>query len=1084
MKHFLQKYFLRLIFPVILVSLGFTSGAQVDISGKIIDDEGLPLPGVTIVVKGTTIGTISDFEGQYSLSVPDLTAEMQYSFIGYETHTEFLNGRKRLDITMRTTLKDIDEVVVIGYGTMKKSDLSGSSVTVTSKDMQSAVNANIDQVLQGKVAGVSMVSISGQPGSSVNVNIRGQGTLSQASQPLYVIDGVPVQNTSQSGHAVGIGDNLGNGSSGTFSGLSSINPADIESVEVLKDASATAIYGSRAANGVIIITTKGGRKGATQFNYSALYGSQQQVRKIDVLNLRDYAKYSNDYASESDGRDPRIEYLDPSILGDGTDWQGAVFQTAPMQTHQLSAAGGTEKLKFFVSGSYYNQDGTVIGSTFNRFTTRVNLDAELKKWLRMGTQISMANFNDRLGLTNSQDGIISVALLSSPDIPIYNTDGSWAGDEREGSPGRINPIAKALDEENLLKRNNIRANYWTELGIIPELKLRSEVATDITYTNAYVFEPTYQYGKLIKSSNSAGRQFNQSTYWELKNYLTYSKVINNHSITAMAGQETSEWSWEFIRGSATGLSSNDLHEPGLGEPDTYLVGSGKGSGARVSFFGRAYYGFSNKYNITYTYRQDGSSNFGDQNRWAAFHAFSASWRINNESFMQFAKSVVSDLKIRAGWGQVGNDNIGGYRWGAGIGTMPTGLGQGYRQTNIANPYVTWEKQESWNIGLDLGLFNNRITFVGEYYIKTSNDMLMDMQLPSYMGTSGNVSTRLNAPVGNFGEIQNKGFEFSLNAFPFNKKFVWEIGMQVSANRNKLIALQGIEASGIEGHGQWFDVVALSEIGQPLYSFYGYQVAGVYQNKEDLLNSPKPKEYPTDGNFIRNGLWVGDLKYADLSGPAGVPDGVIDEFDKTFIGSPLPKFTFGLSNNFRYKNIELSVFITGSYGNKLLNYIGRDLSNMSNMWDNQLAIVNDRTKLEPIDPSIVYPFTNSYGTVINSWYNDIDNIQVSNPGADLPRAISNDPANNTRISDRYVEDGSYLRFKAINLAYTIDNSSLKRVGISNLKVYINLQNMWTLTKYSGFDPEVGASQTSDFVMGLDNGRYPAPRIYSVGLNLTF
>ncbi len=1076
----------KLILYLLTICIGFvyTANAQT-VTGVITGaDDGQPLPGVNIQEKGTSTGTITDLNGSYTINVTSENSVLVISFVGYQVQEIKVGGQSKIDLALELDATGIDEVVVVGYGTMKKTDVSGASITVSSDKITANVGANIDQALKGRAAGVNTINTSGQPGSAVSVSIRGQGTLSQNSQPLYIIDGVPVQNVGQGAHAVGLAS-LGNGSSGTFSGLSSINPDDILTMEVLKDASATAIYGSRAANGVVLITTKNGKKGTAKFDYNFSYGMQEQAKRMEVLSLQEFAQYSNDYAAETDGRDPRVELMDPSILGQGTDWQSAVFQKAPIQSHQLSASGGTEKLSYYVSGSYFDQEGTVIGSSFKRYTTRVNLDAELNKWLKMGTQISFANSFDKLGLTNSTEGIISVALRTSPDVPIYNTDGTFSGDQREGSAGQVNPIGKAMSEVNELKRINIRASYFTEISFLPELKLRSEISTDLTNSNAYYFNPTYKYGSLESISNTSSHQYNQNYYWEFKNYLTYTKKFGEHSVNAMLGQETSEWNYEYLSGASQGLPSNVVQQPGLGTPTTFVVGSGAGSGARVSIYGRVYYGFKDKYNVTYTYRRDGSSNFGPENRWAPFNAFSLSWRLINEEFMSFAKPVLSNLKLRGGWGQVGNDNIGSYKWGAGIGKMLTGLGQGYRQTNIANPYVTWERQQSTNIGLDLGFLDNRINLVVEYYIKTSKDMLMSMQLPSYMGTSGNGSIRLNAPVGNFGEIQNNGLELSLNASPLKGDFKWDADLQVTINHNKLISLQGTDASGLAGYGQWSDVVAVSQIGSPLYSFYGYKVDGIYQSKEDLLNSPKPKEYPSNGDLKRESTpWVGDIKYKDLSGPQGVPDGVIDEYDQTDIGSPLPKFTYGFNNRFTYKNFELNIFVLGSYGNKVMNYMGRSLYGMESMWNNQLSVVNDRTKLEPIDVNKVYPYVNEFGSTINNWYNDINNVQISNPGQSMPRAIAGDPANNMRISDRYIEDGSYLRLQTVNVAYNVPAQYLSKYKISGIKMYINLQNIYTFTNYSGFDPEIGTSQTSDYVMGLDNGRYPSPRTYTFGINLTF
>ena len=1075
----------RSVFLILLLLVNLSLMAQNTVTGVVTDTGNQPITGVSVVVKGTSVGVVTGIDGKYSLNVPSGGTALQFSFIGFTAQEVVINNRSVINVVLGEELTVLDEVVVVGYGVQRKSELTGASVSVSSEKLKSSIVANLDQALQGRAAGVTAVYTSGQPGSSVSIRIRGQGSLrAQASEPLYVVDGVPVQNVSRSGHDVGLGDALGNGSVQTFSGLSGINPADILSMEILKDASATAIYGSRGANGVVLITTKSGKTGEAKFTYEGYYGIQQQISRLDVMNLSEFAEYSTDWAAETSGRDPRVEYQDPSILGEGTDWQNALFRTAPMQNHQISATGGSDKVRYYVSGSYFTQDGTVVGTDFNRYSGRVNLDADLKKWFKLGSKIMFSRTQDHLGLNNSTEGIISVAMRTTPDVPIRNADGSWAGLLYEGAPSIINPIAKALDETSILKKNGLNGNFYSDITFFKGLTLRSEIGGDIGFSNAYRFIPTYQYGSLINSTNTSSRQYNQSFFWQLKNYLTYTNQIGNHNVTAMLGQEVSESNWEYLRGSSNGLSSNDLQEPGLGDPKSMAIGSGSGSGSMASFFARGNYSYNNKYYLSYTFRYDGSSNFGPKNRWAPFHAVSASWRLTNESFMESIKSTISDLKIRAGWGQTGNQNIGGYRWGAAISKMPSNLGMGFRQSNIANPFITWEKQEQVNLGLDLAFYQNRIVIVLDTYIKTSTAMLMDMQLPSYMGTRGNGSIRLNPPMGNFGKIENKGIEISLNTRPIVGSFSWDNDLELTFNKNKLLGLDGTPAAHIEGYGQWTDLVSLTEIGDPLYNFYGYKVVGIYQDKKDILNSPKPKAYPGDDNFKRSTVWPGDLKFADLSGPDGAPDGVIDEFDRTNIGSPLPKFTFGFNNVFRYKELELMIYMNGSVENKLLNYVGRTLSEMNNMWTNQLKTAIDRAKLEAIDPDKTYPFVNSSGTTINNWFDDIDNVRVSNPGATVPRAVSGDPNENTRISDRYIEDGSYLRIKNISLSYYIPKNLTNKVNLDNMKVYVNLQNMWTFTKYTGLDPEVGASQASDNVFGLDNGRYPAARVYTFGLSITF
>jgi len=1082
----MQNKLFRLTFLICLAAVMSSSalfGQQRTVTGKVLDETNAALPGASVVVKGTTIGTASDLNGNFSFQVPADATTLIVSFIGMDTQEVPITGGP-MTIVMNMSAEEVDAVVVVGYGTARKSELTGASVSVTGEQLAAAMTANLDQALQGRAAGVTAVYTSGQPGSAMSIRIRGQGSLrADASEPLYVIDGVPVQNVSQSGHDIGLGDRLGNGSVQAFSGLSGINPADILTMEILKDASATAIYGSRGANGVVLITTKSGRTGEAKFTYEGYYGLQDQVARLEVMNLREFAQYSIDWAAETAARDPRVEFQDPSILGEGTDWQNELYRVAPMMNHQISASGGDQKIRYYVSGGYFTQDGTMIGTDFNRYSGRVNLDSDLKDWLKLGAKVMFSRTNEHLALNNSTEGIISIAMRTTPDVPVKNPDGTWAGLLYEGAPSVINPIAKALDETNILKKNLLNANFYTDLTFFKGLTLRTEIGGELGGSNAYHFTPTYQYGSLINNTNNVRRQYNQNFFWQLKNYLTYNTELGNHDVTLMAGQEVSEWRYEYLSGTSSGLSSNDIQSPGLGEPTSMQIGSGHGSGAMASFFARANYSYGDRYYLTYTFRYDGSSNFGPKNRWAPFHAVSGSWRISQEPFMQ-SQDAVSDFKIRAGWGQTGNQDIGGYRWGAAIGKMPSNLGMGFRQTNIANPYITWEKQEQINVGLDLGFLQNRINLVVDAYLKTSTAMLMDMQLPSYMGTSGNVSIRLNPPMGNFGKIENRGLEFSLSTRPVVGKFTWENDLQVTFNKNKLLGLTGTPAAHIEGYGQWTDLVSLTEIGQPLYTFYGYQVVGIFQDKDDILNSPHQKAFPADGNFKRSTVWPGDLKFADLSGPDGEPDGVIDEFDRTAIGSPLPKFTFGFNNTFTYAGFELSVYLNGSYGNKLMNYVGRTLTEMTSGWSNQLSTAVDRAKVEPIDPNKTYPFVNTAGTTINNWWDDIDNVQVSNPGTEVPRAVAGDPNENTRISDRYIEDGSYLRVKNLSLAYNIPGAAVRRLGVDNIKVYVNLQNMWTLTRYTGLDPEVGASQTNDNVFGLDNGRYPAARVYTFGLNFAF
>ncbi len=1050
------------------------------ITGTVTDDTNQPLPGVAVVIPGTTIGTVTDFEGNYSLNVGD-AKKISFSFIGFTNHEEVINGRSSISVQMKSDSKELDDVVVVGYGVMKKSDLSGSSVSVGEEALKGSVITNLDQSLQGRAAGVTSVSTSGAPGSSTSIRVRGQATINANAEPLYVIDGVIVQSQGSSGADYGLGDALGNGSTSTISPLSTINPSDIVSMEILKDASATAIYGAQGANGVVLITTKRGKAGDAKFTYEGLAAWNRQTKRLDMMDLREFASYYNDLASTGE-LTANEDYTYPELLGKGTNWQDAIFQTAFQHQHQISAQGGSEKVQYYVSGNFMNQEGTIIGSKFRRVSLRSNLDANLKSWLKLGLSAMYSKTKERMTLADSSEGVITYALTSTPDIPIYNIDGSYSSVSKEGYTNP-NPVAMALYNDILLERQKLSGNIFAEVKPGAALKDRlvwhTELGYDLGWSDAERYEPMVSMGTYQRNQNRARRQKNSNTFWQTKNYLTWSDTVNDvHRYTVMVGHEAWESKYNYESIENTDLPSDDVHNPALGT-GTPTIGYGFGSSSMVSVFGRLTYAYSDRYNLTYTYRRDASSNFGKDNRWAGFHAAAVSWRFTQEEFFKNLgiESIFSNGKIRVGWGQTGNSSIGGYKWGSSISKMESGLGTGYRVSNIPNTGIKWETQEQWNFGLDLGFFNDRLSITADLYKKTSEDMLMSLQLPSYMGTRGNASSALAAPWGNYGTIENKGLELTVSGTPFdNGRLNWHSEFQISWNKNKLVALDGQASSAIEGYGQWSDVVSRTEIGQSLYNFYGYVTDGVYKDLADIQNSPKSSKYPTDGKFNRSTtVWVGDIKYKDLNG-----DGVIDEKDRTNIGSPMPKFTFGWTNTFTYKEFDLSIFLNGSYGNKVYNYLAQTLTHMNSAWANQTKVANDRARLVAIDPDKVY--TGEDG--IWHWYDDITNIKVENADTSIPRATTADPNDNDRISDRYIEDGSYLRIKNITLGYTFKKELISRWGLQNVRAYVNLQNVATFTHYSGYDPEIGASTQSTNVYGLDNGRYPSPTVYSVGLNVTF
>lgn len=1065
--------------------------AQVKVTGTVIDEAGEAVLGATVREKGTQSGAATDINGNFTINVKSANATLSISYVGYQTETVSLAGRTNVKVTLKADATMLEETVVVGYGTMKKSDLSGSSVTVGEDDIKGSIITSLDQTLQGRVSGVTAVTTSGAPGSSSSIRVRGIGSINANQEPLYVIDGVIVQSGGQSGAEYGLGDRLGNGKVSTISPLSTLNPSDIVSMEILKDASATAIYGAQGANGVVLITTKRGKAGEAKFSYDGMLAVNRQAKRLDIMNLREYSEYYQSYVREGWIMESQADptYADPSILGAGTNWQDAIFQTAIQHQHQVSAQGGTESVRYYVSGNFMNQEGTIIGSEFNRYSVRANLDAQLKPWLKLGMSTTFTTTNDDLKKADGNEGIITYSLTSIPDMPIYDVFGNYYAEVREGYTNP-NPVALANMNQYTLERRKLTGNIFAEVSFLKNLVWHAELGYDISGSNAETWEPSVDLGGWQKPANSDHWQSNTNKFWQLKNYLTYTGNIGKHHFTAMLGQECWESSWKFQGITGKNLPRNDVQNPSLAEKADRDYSSGFGSASMASFFTRETYNYDDRYYATYTYRYDGSSNFGPNNRWAGFHSIAASWRFSNEAFM---KNIdwISNGKLRVGWGQTGNSNIGGYRWGVALGVMPSALGQSYRPTGLPNESIQWETQEQIDLGLDLGFFNNRLNLTFDWYRKESKNMLMKMQLPSYLGTQGNASSALSAPYGNYGNMLNTGFEIEVKAIPVRTNdFQWETDVQFSFNKNKLVSLQGTTSAAIIGYGQWSDVVAVSSVGRPMYDFFGYVVEGVYKDFDDILNSPVNTLYAqsctenADGTWSHvadptkysknNTVWPGDLKFKDVNG-----DGIINENDKTNIGSPLPKCTFGWTNTFTYKNFDLSIFINGSIGNKVMNYTSIPLTAMTSTWTNQInEKVADRASLAPIDANKTYEAG-------QFWYNDITNVYVTNPETSTPRvAIGN--TYNQNISSRYIEDGSYVRLKNIALGYTFPKSITNKLHLDNLRVYCNLQNVLTITGYDGYDPEIGASTTdaNGYVFGLDNGRYPSPFTCSFGINVSF
>lgn len=1017
------------------------------IKGQVISmTDGEPLIGASVRLKGTTKGTITDIDGKFSIEASNGQI-LIISYVGFKEKEVKIHSNI-ITVELENDDKILDEVVVVGYGVMRRSDLTGSVVSVSADDMKRSINTSFDQALQGRSAGVNVTQNSGVPGGGVSVSIRGINSFN-GNEPLYVIDGIPIS---------------GQGS-GESNALSSINPSDIVSMEILKDASATAIYGTRAANGVVLITTKRGEAGKTKVSYEGYYGLQQLPNELDVLNLREYAEYQN-LRADVLGFGQREEFLNTELLGDGTNWQREIFRTAPMHNHQVSITGGNSKHKFAVMAGYLYQEGIGLGSSFDRYSLRVNTDTDINKWLTVGVNAYLATKKQVNTLDNG--GLVEMAVQQLPEVPVRNSDGSW-GTQDENMYGQYysNPVAEALTRENYNRSADIQVRGYANIKFLKDFTLTMEGSTNMNYGTSYNYTPVMDYEYYTQAS-SGSRGSSNSSEVNFSTYLTYNKSIKKHRISVMAGHESRETHNESLSGSREGYLFNTVHELSAGDALTAKNSSSKGSSAIESYYGRLNYNYDERYLLTGTVRRDGSSNFGENNRWATFPSVAVAWRINNEKFMKGIKAI-NNMKLRLSWGIVGNQSIWrGYAYGVTMSSSPTPSGTGFYPSNFSNPDLKWERTNSVNIGLDLNLFNNRIEFIADFYNKKIDNLLMQAALPTY------VSGLIGSPWVNAGAMTNKGMEFTLNTVNIkNKSFQWTTGITISKNKNKVTELY-TESSALTG-SIGGDVYTYTTVGQPVGQLYGYKVIGMFMDESDFYEKDKygnnildkngekiPVALPENTSIAQNGVWVGDFKFEDLNN-----DGVIDEKDRTYIGNPEPKFSFGITNTFTYKNFDLSIFMTGVYGNKLYNMLRQEYTDpMKNS-----GLLKEATKIAVV--SLKDP---------NGASDDISNVYISNSDASVQRIATTDSNNNNRTSDRFVEDGSYLRIKNISLGYTFPRTLLKKCSIESLRLYVNIQNLYTFTKYSGYDPEIGSYDV--LLRNIDNARYPSQRVYTFGLNVSF
>ncbi|WP_158798538.1 TonB-dependent receptor [Pedobacter sp. L105] len=1042
-----------LLFAMIVMSSSSVFAQSRTITGTVYDEKGVSLIGVSVTVKGSKISAGTDVNGKYAIAVPAGSSTLVFSFIGSLKQEVVTGSRTTINVTMKSSVNDLSEVVVVGYGTQKRGDVNGSISSVKASDIANIPQVSADQLLQGKVAGVTVTQNSGSPGSQTSVHIRGVTSLSLSNEPLYVIDGVPISgdatNSSTSGQSVQLSQN---NSSNAVSPLSMINPSDIETIDVLKDASATAIYGARASNGVIIITTKHGKNGTARIAYDGYYGIQQQGKFLDMMNLQQYAGLENTLADLS-GVARRGEFADPSLLGAGTDWQKAIFRTAGMQSHQVSISGGKDGTDYYISGGYLQQDGTIIGTDYQRYSFHTSVNSQVKDWFKVGTTLS-GSHSDQNATLGDNTGIIYNALLSAPDQAVYNADGSFAGPQST-TQGTINPVAQARNQVNNLLRSNVNGSVYAEIKFIKDLTLRSELNGDFNESTAKLYNPTYAWGAYINTTAKLTEYLANSSYVGWKEYLTYNHTFaEKHALTALVGYELSKSTWGGVTSGVSGFTAGDSPNNQTlnnGTASTATNGEYKGDQELESAFARAIYTFNNKYSLTATIRADRSSKFADGHQTGYFPSFAAGWKLSDEPFMADVKQYVDNIKIRAGYGEVGNQNVANYKYGTALTAVSTGLGTGFVVDKVANANLTWESAKQTDIGADFSVVNGRVSATFDYFNKTSKNFIFQANLPAYLlGGSAEYSTQgvVGSPFINGGQISNKGFDFSINSKNIDgKNFKWSTSVVFSHYKNMVNSL----AAGTPYIDGTITVSYLSlpvtrtVVGGPVGEFYGYKVKDIFKTTDQLKNAPTQFDQPVAN--ASGGTWLGDVQYVDVNG-----DGKITSADQTALGSPNPTFTYGITNNFSYKSFDLSIFLNGSYGAKIFNALKYSTEGLSGLYTNQLA------------------------EAANYW-------TPSNPNSNIPAPkIGDNP--NLYNSNRFLESGSFLRIQNVQLGYTLPADWVKRIKLNRLKVYVSGQNLYVFTKYSGLDPEVGAFNQNVFLTNVDMGRYPIARTITFGINAEF
>lgn len=971
---------------------------QITVQGVVKDQTGETVIGASVMEKGTTNGTITGIDGDFSLNMSP-NGTLVVSFVGYKTQEVQVKGQKQLQVVLSEDAEMLDEVVVIGYGTMKKSDLTGAVSSIGNKDIKDSPVSNLGQAIQGKISGVQIVD-AGKPGDNVSIKIRGLGSINNCD-PLVVIDGVP-----------------------TDLGLSSLNMADVERLDVLKDASATAIYGSRGANGVVMITTKRGTEGKGKLAVSANYSFQNATNVPSLLNAAQYAELSNDMMVNS-GRNPNPEWANPSELGAGTDWMDELLRTGVMQNYTVSYSGGNEKSHYYVSGGFLDQSGIVKSVNYRRFTFQSNSDAQVLKWLKFSNNITFSADTKKSGSYNIGD-----ALKALPIYPVKNEDGSWSGPDgnSEWYGSTRNPIGPTELNKSQTDGYNFLANLTAELTFTKWLKFKSTFGYDAKFWFIDNFTPKYNWKPTPTEETSRYKSDNKSFTYLWDNYFLFDHTFSEkHRVGLMAGM-SAQWNTnDYLNAQKNVFMFDNVHEMDNGE-EMYAIGGNETEWALLSYMARVNYSYEDRYLLTATIRRDGSSRFGKKHRWGTFPSVSVAWRASQEKW--FPKNdYINDLKVRAGYGVTGSQaSVGNYSYLASYNTSvyPFGISSGNQtalvSSTLANPYIHWEEVAQTNIGFDASLFNSRVMFSFDAYLKETRDMLVKASIPITSGFEDTTTTYTNA-----GKVRNQGIEMSLHTINLTGELGWETNLTATYNKNKIKDLNSDVPYYINQINNSY--VTMLAKDYPINVFYGYVTDGIFQNQSEV-----------NTHAVQPGAEPGDIRFRDLNN-----DGVINDSDRTVIGNPNPSWLFSMNNSLSYKGFELSVFLQGIAGNKIYNANNIDNTGMA-------AAYNQTTD------------------VLKRW-------QGEGTSNSMPRAVFGDPNQNTRVSDRFVENGSYLRLKNITLSYTFPKQWLQKAQIENARLSLSCENVATITGYSGFDPEVG-------INGIDQNRYPISRTFSLGLNFNF